>query len=104
MDDRILHYRLQHQRGDRRFEQLRRHDLVDPQAITKAPLLNPQVAGNEIQLPLQGRLLQTGLGAAGAQNLGQVRNHVLGGQRVNPDQRRHGVQGIEQEMRLDLCT
>jgi len=82
VDDRILHDRLQHQCRDCSIQQLRGDELAHPQAITKAALLNSQVAAHQVQLAPQTRFLQGGLRARGPQDFGEIRDHVLGGTRA----------------------
>jgi hypothetical protein len=82
----VLHEGLQHQRRNRGIEQFRRHDPIHTQTIAKSPLLDSNVTGHQIQLTSQAGLLHPGLNARGTQNLGEVGHHILGRQRIDPDQ------------------
>ena len=63
-----------------------------------------QVAASELELAPQRHLGGVALIERVAEQLGEARDHALGGGRVVGDQRRDGVQRVEQEVRLQLLA
>ena len=103
MHNRVLDERLQHQRWNQRVEGLLGNGIVNGQSI-KAAALNAQVATDQLQFMTQGRFLRGGVGKGGPKDFREIRDHILSGQGVYSNQRGYGVQGIEEKMRLNLCT
>ena len=102
--DRVFDEGLQQQRGHDCRCGPRIHAKRDPQVIAKARFLNRDVVVQQLEL-----LLQCDEGAALtvkrlAQELRQPRDHAIGLLGILEHEGRDRVEGIEEEMRLELAN
>jgi hypothetical protein len=74
----------------------------DGQAVGKAGLFNPQVALNEIQFLPDGAFLEITVFQAEAQEVAEFADHPVGGFDIYVHEGGNRVEGVEQEMRLEL--
>src|SRR3954453_554578 len=104
MADRVLHDRLQSQMGDGGVEDLGPGVDLHPQAVLEADLLDREIEPQGLELAPQGDLLGLDVVEHAAQEIAQAGEHLL---RLRPSPLAHqhhdGVQGVEQEMRLELA-
>ena len=100
--DGIFDHRLQHQRRHQALERRGLHVQLEPEAIPKARLLDLAVALHKVQFLAQRGLLPVRLAQGQAQQLAEGSQRSFRRTRVTAQQRRYRVQGIEQEMRLQL--
>ena len=99
---RVLHDRLQRQRGD---AEVRHRDVIlHPQHVAKAHLLQRQIVARVVQLLREGdRRRRLERVHVAAQKLRKMHDRVLGLGRVAVDQLADRAQGVEEEVRLDLA-
>ncbi len=100
--DRVLDQRLKkearHLRGSGRRVRLD----VDPDAVAKPQALDIEVLVQEREVALERDELRRFGEQAGAQQVPQAHNHSPGPARLASDQRQERVQGVEEEVRLEL--
>jgi hypothetical protein len=78
-------------------------DLVlDAEPVLQAQRLDVQVVAHHLELPGQRHRLLLPRTQRVAQRVGEARHGDLRGLRVVGDERAHGVQGIEEEVRVHL--
>ena len=102
MPDGVLYERLKGLVRDAGIQCLGWDVQVDEQAVVESGLLDFEVPLEEVQLLAKRDLLHRRLVQRHPQQLGQLRHHLVGGLRVAMDQRRDRMQGVEQEMRMQL--
>src|SRR5208337_3035992 len=98
----VLHQRLQEQVRHQR----RQRDVLNVhlhlQPVLETRLLDVNVLLQEGQLAAERQFVDTDSVQREAQQVRQLQGHVLGGESVVAGQSGDGIQGIEQEMRLEL--
>ena len=100
--DGVFDERLEHKVGHQRVERVRLHVEHNGQTIPEARLFDLQVLREEIELLLQRHFLHADVLQRHAQQVAQLRDHVVGGIDVAVHQRRDRVERVEQEVRLQL--
>ena len=105
MRHRVLDHRLQDQGRHARDERVCLGLHVDGQAIGKANPLDFEVALHELQFVRERRFLTARLVEARAQDLAQESDHAHDGGLITlQGQHGHGVERVEQHVRIDLRT
>ena len=84
-------------------ERLRRHVKNDCQPLAEANSLNIQISLSKVQFPFQRSQVLALILKAHSQQVTQARDHRVRCVHVSQHQRRDGVQGIEQKVRLQLA-
>ena len=102
MADRVLRERLQQQGRHQRIVQPGRDVPVHGQAIAQARLFDLQVMPQQAQFFFQRHLVRVAPLQAAAQQLAQAHQHAVGGARIAMDGFRDRIQGVEQEVWIDL--
>src|SRR5689334_632890 len=75
---------------------------VDRQAILEAHPLNRDIAVEQPELALERNFLLARRRQNESQKVAELGNHSLGSHRIRRDERDSAVQGVEQEMRVEL--
>ena len=102
MVDGVFDERLEHLVGHPDVERVGRHVHDHPEPVGEARLLDVQVAAQELELLLQRHFLDADRRQRHAEQVAQLRQHLVGGVGVAVDQRRDRVQRVEQEVRVEL--
>ena len=102
MPDRVLDEGLKDQARNERAPGRVADVDRDAQAFTVAEALDGEIRLDELELSIQRQLLDVGGFKRAAQQLGELGQHQLGTVRIIPHQPRYGIQGVEQEMRVQL--
>src|SRR5215831_4726440 len=99
----VLDQRLKNHAGDGHLQGVRVDLLVDPELIgPETQDFDVQIVVDEIDFLLQGHKMNLALQPA-AEDVRQLQKHASCRVRIKADQRRHGIQSIEQEVRIDLA-
>jgi hypothetical protein len=102
MPDGVLQDRLPEERGHRGIERLRRNVPHDLESILESDLLDFQIHPEKVDLLPQRDYLMARVVQRETQQPAQAGDHQVGRIRLGVNQLGHGVQGIEEEMRLQL--
>src|SRR5205807_4030570 len=98
----VLHERLQQQLRNRRGVSLRRDLPAHLEPLAKAHLLQVQIRLEEIQLLPERDEIGAAVLEHGAQQRRERAQHTLRRHAVGLDESRYSLQGVEQEMRVQL--
>ena len=98
----VFDERLQDEAGDLAVENGRVCGDVDAQAIFEALALDAKVEIEKVELALEGDLLVAHLVECDAEEIAEAKEDVFGGVRVFVHKDGGGLQGVEEEMRMEL--
>jgi len=102
VSDGVFNERLEHEGWNEAGAGARLEVELADETRAEADLLDIEVAVEEAEFILKGRLLAGGLGEGEAQEVGESDEHFLGGSGIFADERDDGVEGVEEKMRLEL--
>ena len=106
MTDRVLDQRLQRERQHETLERVRVDVLDDTKAFAETQVLERQIGAHEPELLLEWHFLAalTIHVEHVAQQRRELLERALAVSRIDPHERRDGVQRVEQEVRIELRT
>jgi hypothetical protein len=102
VEDRILHQRQEDERGRERVHRFRVAIDDDAEAVTESDLLDGRELRQHLELTSERPVASRAVRECRAQEVTQTRDHLLRRGWFIGDQRRHRVESIEEEVRMDL--
>jgi hypothetical protein len=100
--DGVLQDRVPEQGRYRRIERVRRQVPNDLESILEADLLDLDIHPKEVDLLPQGNDLVARMVQREPEESAQPGDHLIGNVGIGVDQLRHGIQGVEEKVRLKL--
>src|SRR5205807_4057 len=102
VSNRVLDQRLEEQVRDERDARVRGDVELHRESVLESDALDLEIVAEDLELAREGNLLFGDAVERRAQQLAQLGNHSLGGRCVGMDERRDGVEGVEEEMWMQL--
>ena len=100
--DAVLDERLQQQVGHERVQRVGVEVVAHGEPLAEAGLLDLQVLGQELEVVAERHLLRAAAVERHPEQVAQPHQHAVGGVHVPVHERRDAVQGVEEEVRVEL--
>jgi hypothetical protein len=93
---------LEQEDWDEAIEGVLRDLLDDAEAVAEADLLDGEVAADELEFVAEGEFLGFGVFEGQAEEVAEIADHFVGRVWVPVDERGDGIEGVEEEVGLEL--